>query len=148
MSAILRASGLHHERFAVKQILVADDKAGGRELIRAIMAHSGYTVIEAANGAEALACARASDPDLIILDIYMPGLDGFAVLTELRRDEKFKSTPVIALTACAMAGDDERANAAGFNIYLAKPISIAVLRKEMLRFLELKAASRAAGCAV
>jgi CheY-like chemotaxis protein len=131
----------------MKQILIADDKASGRELIRTIMENSGYTVIEAANGSEALEHARASQPDLIVLDLHMPGLDGFSLVAELRRDARFASTPIIALTACAMVGDQERAKAAGFSTYVTKPVSILALRQRMLYLLENGASRKTASSA-
>lgn len=131
----------------MKQILIADDKASGRELIRTIMESAGYEVIEAANGQEALEGARATQPDLIILDLHMPGIDGFSIVTELRQDVRFASTPIMALTACAMVGDQDRAIAAGFDSYVTKPVSMSVLRGELLHFLESWPAAQAARCA-
>jgi CheY-like chemotaxis protein len=75
--------------------------------------------------------ARQLHPDLVILDIHMPGADGFGVLEELRKDHTLASTPVMALTASAMQGDRQRALSAGFNSYISKPIPLSVLRKEV-----------------
>jgi len=119
----------------MKKILVADDKPSGRELIRTILEKDGYQVIEAGDGIEAVDRAREANPDLIILDIHMPGLDGFGVVQELRRDELFARTPVMALTASAMMGDRERALAAGFTGYITKPIRLSALREEVERML-------------
>jgi len=119
----------------MKKVLVADDKATGRELVRTVLENSGYQVLEAANGAEALDCARLELPDLIILDLHMPEVDGFGVIQELRRDANFAVTPIIALTASAMMGDRERALALGFTGYITKPISLSALRSEVTRLL-------------
>ncbi len=119
----------------MKKVLVADDKATGRELVRTILENTGYEVHEAANGAEAVDQARTVRPDLIILDIHMPEMDGFGVVAELRRDPAFASTPIIALTASAMMGDRERAIAAGFTGYITKPIRLTALRAEVERLL-------------
>ncbi len=119
----------------MKTILVADDKEAGRELVRTVLESTGYSVIEACDGNDALRRARESAPDLIILDIHMPGVDGFGVIDELRRDERFQSTPVMALTASAMHGDRERAIKAGFTGYVTKPIRLSALRAEVLRLL-------------
>ena len=119
----------------MKKILVADDKATGRELVRTVLARCGYLVIEAENGIVALELAHREKPDLIILDIHMPGLDGFGVIKELRADGLFSDTPVIALTASAMQGDKQRAILAGFTGYISKPVSLAVLRAEVQRLL-------------
>jgi CheY-like chemotaxis protein len=119
----------------MKKVLVADDKAPGRELIRTVLEQSGHLVFEAGDGAEALQRAREQLPDLIILDLHMPLLDGFGVLKELKQDQRFAATPIIALTASAMQGDRERALSAGFTAYIAKPISLSALRSEMQRLL-------------
>jgi CheY-like chemotaxis protein len=119
----------------MKKVLVADDRATSRELVRVALEHAGYLVYEAADGGEALTSARDLRPDLIILDLHMPGLDGFAVIEEIRRDEQLAGTPVMALTASAMQGDREHALEAGFTSYLAKPIQLSNLRKEVARLL-------------
>jgi len=120
----------------MKTVLVADDRPTGRELVRAVLENTGYLVIEAGDGLEALRCARESLPDLIILDLHMPGLDGFCVIEELRRDARFATTPIVALTASAMQGDRERAMAAGFTGYITKPIRLSLLRGEVERLLQ------------
>jgi CheY-like chemotaxis protein len=119
----------------MKTVLVADDKPTGRELVRTVLENTGYTVIEAGDGHEALRCARESLPDLIILDLHMPGLDGFGVIQELRREPQFADTPIVALTASAMQGDRERAMAVGFTGYITKPIRLTTLRGEVERLL-------------
>ena len=119
----------------MKKVLVADDKAPNRELIRTILEQAGHLVLEASDRTEALRNAQQNRPDLIVLDLHMPMLDGFLVLEELRRDERFAATPIIALTASAMQGDRERALAAGRTGYLAKPVSVGVFRREMERLL-------------
>jgi len=119
----------------MKKILVADDKATSRELIRAALDDNEYAISEASDGIEALRYARELQPDLIILDLHMPGVDGFGVLGELRRDGQFAGTPIMALTASAMQGDRERALAIGFDSYVSKPIPLSALRAEVERLL-------------
>ncbi len=119
----------------MKRVLIADDKETSRELIRTVLEGSGYEVSEANDGLEAVKYARELHPDLVILDLHMPGLDGFGVLAELRRDASFAGTPVMALTASAMQGDRERAMTAGFDSYVSKPIPLMTLRQEVLRLL-------------
>jgi CheY-like chemotaxis protein len=119
----------------MKKVLVADDRATSRELVRVALEHCGYLVYEAGDGGEALNSARDLRPDLIILDLHMPGLDGFGVIQEIRRDAQLSAIPVMALTASAMQGDRERALAVGFSSYLAKPIHLSSLRKEVERLL-------------
>ena len=120
---------------AVKKVLVVDDKATGRELVRTVLENSGYEVYEASDGLEALEVVHRILPDLIILDLHMPGLDGFGVVTELRKDANFAQTPCVALTASAMQGDRQRALAAGFTGYITKPVSLKALRLEVERLL-------------
>lgn len=119
----------------MKKVLVADDKATSRELVRVVLEHCGYLVYEASDGIEAMNSARDILPDLIILDLHMPGLDGFGVIQKIRRDTQLAATPVIALTASAMQGDRDRALSVGFSSYLAKPIHLSNLRKEVERLL-------------
>ena len=124
----------NRERF-VKTILIADDKAAGRELVRTVLEKAGYNVVEANDGIEALQLANRVNPDLIILDLHMPGLDGFGVVKELRTLELFMASPIIALTASAMQGDKQRAMEAGFTGYITKPVSLSQLRTEVERLL-------------
>jgi CheY-like chemotaxis protein len=119
------------------KVLIADDAAASRELIGTILESAGYEVAEAQDGAEALQSALAQRPDLIILDIQMPLLDGYAVLKALRTHPVLRSIPVVALalTAGAMQDERQRALAAGFDLFITKPISIADLRVEVGRLL-------------
>lgn len=119
----------------MKRVLVADDKESSRELVRTVLEHAGCVVEEAADGREALAKIMADSPNLVVLDLHMPGLDGFEVMETLRQDGRFASLPVVALTASAMQGDRERALAAGFVDYMTKPISLNVLRGRLLELL-------------
>lgn len=119
----------------LKRILIADDQPVGRELLRTVLECAGCEVVEAVNGDEALAMALAVAPDLIVLDIHMPGRDGISVVSELRRDPRFAATPVIAVTATAMKGDRQKGLDAGFSEYLTKPVPIATLRQIIERFL-------------
>jgi two-component system cell cycle response regulator DivK len=119
----------------VKRVLIADDKETGRELVRTVLENQGYEVFEASDGIGALEWAHRIRPDLIILDLHMPGLDGFGVIQELRLDAYFAKIPIIALTASAMQGDRQRAMTAGFTAYITKPVSLKGLRAEVNRLL-------------
>jgi two-component system cell cycle response regulator DivK len=119
---------------SAKKILVADDSDPSRELIREVLELSDYEVIEAADGAEALSRIRETMPDLVLMDIQMPRLNGYDVLRHLREDQRLVRLPVIALTAFAMQGDRERVLEAGFDGYITKPVDIARLRREVERF--------------
>ncbi|HEX4064766.1 MAG TPA: response regulator [Acidobacteriaceae bacterium] len=118
------------------QILIADDRASSRELLRLVLERAGYEVIEAEDGQVALERARANPPDLILLDLQMPVMDGYQVLAALRSEPRFRTLPILALTASAMRGDRERILAAGFTDYLAKPAGPDLLRETVARLLE------------
>ncbi len=119
----------------MKRILVADDRLAGRELIRAVLEGCGYWVCEASDGREAVDVAKVEKPDLVILDLQMPVLDGMGALSELRADAEFEQIPILALTASAMQGERDRAYAAGFSSYITKPVNLMFLRNEVARLL-------------
>jgi CheY-like chemotaxis protein len=119
----------------MKRILVAEDRPGSLELIRTVLESAGYEVVEAMDGQEAVEKASGNSVDLLLLDLQMPKIDGFGVLAHLRKDPRFATTPIVAFTASAMQGDRERALAAGFSSYIAKPIDLAALRSEMERLI-------------
>ena len=102
-------------------IAVVEDNADNRLLLQAIL-DGLYDVVEYENGIDALAGLAASLPDLVLLDISLPGMDGNEILARIRADTALCILPVIALTAHAMAGDREKYLAAGFNDYITKPI--------------------------
>jgi CheY-like chemotaxis protein len=102
-------------------IAVVEDNADNRLLLQAIL-DGLYDLVEYENGIDALAGLSASLPDLVLLDISLPGMDGNEILARIRADESLRRLPVIALTAHAMAGDREKYLAAGFNDYITKPI--------------------------
>jgi two-component system, cell cycle response regulator DivK len=102
-------------------IAVVEDNADNRLLLQAIL-DGLYELVEYENGTEALVGLAASLPDLVLLDISLPGMDGNEILARIRADESMRRLPVIALTAHAMAGDREKYLAAGFNDYITKPI--------------------------
>jgi len=122
----------------VKRVLIAEDRAGSRELIRTVLEDCGYEVLEAADGREAVRQAEQSIPDLVLLDLHMPILDGYAVLQRLRRDARFASVPFVALPANAMQGERERALAAGFSVYITKPVDLVLLRAQLAGLLSQK----------
>src|SRR6266699_1479380 len=119
----------------MKRVLLVDDKATSRELIRTVLDKSGYAVIEAGDGCEAVQVTLDVLPDLIILDLQMPILDGFGALQLIRSDPRFADLPVVALTANAMQGDREKALSAGFTSYISKPVKLSFLRAELARLL-------------
>ena len=119
----------------MKKVLIVDDNESSRELVRTVLEKCGYSVSEAADGREGLRTAGQFQPDLIVMDLQMPALDGFGMLEEIRGDPRFAGLPVVALTANAMHGDREKALGSGFTSYLSKPVKLAVLRAELARLL-------------
>jgi two-component system, cell cycle response regulator DivK len=105
-----------------KKILVVEDNEQNRILMRQILTYHGYEVLEAADGAAGLKMARERMPDLILLDLQMPVMGGFAVIAELRNTPVLSKLKVIAVTSFAMKGDREKALEAGFDEYVTKPI--------------------------
>lgn len=105
----------------MRHIAVVEDNADNRLLLQAIL-DGEYSLVEYDNGVDALAGLSASLPELVLLDISLPGMDGNEILLRIRADEKLRHLPVIALTAHAMSGDREKYLAAGFNDYITKPI--------------------------
>ncbi len=103
------------------RIAVVEDNPDNRLLLQAILA-GAFEVVEYDNGADALAGIAARRPDLVLLDISLPGMDGVEILQRLRADATLAGLPVIALTAHAMAGDREKYLSAGFDDYVTKPI--------------------------
>ena len=102
-------------------IAVVEDNADNRLLLQAIL-EGLYDLVEYENGTDALAGLAATLPDLVLLDISLPGMDGNEILARIRADARLRALPVIALTAHAMSGDREKYLAAGFNDYITKPI--------------------------
>lgn len=102
-------------------IAVVEDNADNRLLLQALLGDR-YDLVEFDNGADALAGLTASLPDVVLLDISLPGMDGNEILSRIRGDERLRPLPVIALTAHAMSGDREKCLSAGFNDYITKPI--------------------------
>ena len=119
----------------MSKILIAEDNATNRELFRELLEARGYTVVEACDGPEALRMIEQAQPDILLLDIGMPVLDGFAVVRAIRENPRVAALPVLAVTAYAMQGDRERILSSGFDGYLSKPINAKSLAEELERLL-------------
>jgi two-component system cell cycle response regulator DivK len=115
------------------KVLVAEDNPINRELLRELLENRGYAVVEACDGQEALRLTEQTQPDLLLLDIGMPVLDGFAVVRKIRENPRFASLPVVAVTAYAMQGDREKILSSGFDGYLSKPVNARALAEELER---------------
>jgi len=108
-------------------VLVVEDNALNLKLVRDVLGYAGYRVLEAGDAERAIEIARAEAPDLILMDVQLPGIDGIEALRRLRADSATASIPVAALTALAMKEDRARFLAAGFDGYLEKPVSVPAL---------------------
>jgi CheY-like chemotaxis protein len=106
----------------VTKILVVEDNALNLELATELLGAHGHAVVGARTAEEGLRLARTERPDLILLDVRLPGMDGLAAVRALKRDPETQSILTVAMTAQAMAGDEEAALAAGFDAYVTKPI--------------------------
>jgi two-component system, cell cycle response regulator len=115
--------------------LIAEDNPVNRELLRELLEARGCAVFEACNGQQALDLLEAARPDILLLDLGMPVLDGFATVGRIRKNPRLAKLPVLAVTAYAMRGDRERVLSSGFDGYLAKPIHAAALFEELNRML-------------
>ena len=104
------------------KVLVVEDNPANMTLALFLLQSAGHDVISATDAEAGLALARAEQPDLILMDIQLPGMDGLAATTQLKADEATRRIPVIALTALAMKGDEERIRAAGCDGYIGKPM--------------------------
>jgi CheY-like chemotaxis protein len=117
------------------KILIAEDNAVNRELLRELLEIRGHEVIEACNGEEALRALEDCKPEILLLDLGMPVLDGYGTVRKIRENPGFATLPVLAVTAYAMQGDKERILSSGFDGYLSKPINPTLLFQELERLL-------------
>jgi len=117
------------------KVLIAEDNGVNRELLRELLEARGYAVLEACDGQQALHMIEQTQPDILLLDIGMPVLDGFAVVRKIRENPRLATLPVLAITAYAMQGDQEKIMKSGFNGYLSKPVNARSLAEELERLL-------------
>ncbi len=118
------------------KILIIEDNVQNRYLFSYLLRNQGYEVIEAVNGIEGLKLAGEHQPDLILLDIQLPDIDGYEVADRLRDNAILGSTPIVAVTSYAMSGDREKAIDSGCTSYIEKPIDPKTFLKEIQGFLE------------
>jgi two-component system cell cycle response regulator DivK len=118
-----------------KRVLYIEDNAMNMRLVRRLLTANGYTVIEANDGLKGIAVAARERPDLILMDINLPGIDGMEATSRLKSSYDMSHIPIVALTAVAMKGDRERILAAGCDDYLQKPIDNALLIETVRRFI-------------
>jgi len=106
-----------------KRILVVEDQDDLRGILRDLLTGSGYEVAEATDGGGAVVKAKSERPDLILMDIQLPGLNGYEATRQIKAEPTLMATPVIAVSSFAMKGDEEKARAAGCDVYVTKPYS-------------------------
>ena len=118
-----------------KRILVVEDHEDNRQILRVLLGSAGYQMIEAHDGETALTTAASERPDLILMDIQLPGLDGYEATRRIKADPALRGIPIIAVTSYALSGDEEKARAAGCSAYVAKPYSPLELLKKLREYL-------------
>ncbi|HEX9466253.1 MAG TPA: response regulator [Alphaproteobacteria bacterium] len=106
-----------------KLILVVEDQEDNRQILRDLLGSAGYEMVEAGDGAAALERAKERRPDLVLMDIQLPVMDGYEATRRLKADPALKAIPVIVITSYALSGDEEKARAAGCDDYVTKPYS-------------------------
>lgn len=118
-----------------KRILIIEDQDDNRAIMRDLLNTAGYKLIEAVDGEEGIKLAQSERPDLILMDIQLPILDGYEATRRIRALPELKSIPIIAVTSYALSGDDVKARAAGCDSYVAKPFSPRELLAKVREFL-------------
>jgi CheY-like chemotaxis protein len=119
-----------------RKILIVEDNEDSRELVVKVLRNKGFDTVEAADGEEAIDKATKEKPELILLDISIPKMDGYEVARRLKSLEEFSEIPIVALTAHAMKGDREKVIAAGFEGYISKPINVRELPDQVRSYLK------------
>jgi len=119
-----------------KRILVVEDQEDNRQILRDLLASTDYEIVEAENGLEALAAVAKHRPDLILMDIQLPILDGYEATRRIKADPELRSIPIIAVTSYALSGDEAKAREAGCDAYVPKPYSPRQLLAKINEFLK------------
>jgi two-component system, cell cycle response regulator DivK len=118
-----------------KRILVVEDQEDNRQIIRDLLTSAGYELVEAVDGAEGVRLAESERPDLILMDIQLPVLDGHEATRRIKQNPELRHIPIIVVTSYALSGDDQKAMAAGSDGYMAKPFSPRQLLATIRKFL-------------
>ena len=118
-----------------KTVLIVEDNELNMKLFSDLLEAHGYKTLETGNGIEAIEIARSNHPDLILMDIQLPEVSGLEVTKWLKEDDELKSIPVVAVTAFAMKGDEERIREGGCEAYLSKPISVSKFLETVRNYL-------------
>lgn len=118
-----------------KRILVVEDQEDNRQILRDLLASADYEMIEAQDGEAAIAAAKANRPDLILMDIQLPVLDGYEATRRIKADTDLQHIPIIVVTSYALSGDEVKARDAGCDAYVTKPYSPRLLLAKIKEFL-------------
>jgi len=118
-----------------KRILIVEDQEDNRAILRDLLSSAGYDLIEAVNGEDGVELAQSERPDLILMDIQLPVIDGYEAMRRIRGNADLKSIPIIAVTSYALSGDEGKARVAGCDAYVAKPFSPRELLAKVRQFL-------------
>ena len=118
-----------------KRILVVEDQEDNMQILRDMLTNADYEIIEAENGEEALAAVATQRPDLILMDIQLPIMDGYEATRRLKADPALKAIPIIAVTSHTMSGGEEKARAAGCDDFIGKPYSPRLLLAKVRQYL-------------
>ncbi len=118
-----------------KRILIVEDQEDNRKILRDLLTSVGYDLVEATTGEEGVALAETARPDLILMDIQLPGLDGYEATRRIKANPALRHIPVIAVTSYALSGDDVKAREAGCDAYVTKPFSPRALLAKVREYL-------------
>ena len=118
-----------------KRILIVEDQEDNRKILRDLLTSVGYELVEATTGEEGVALAEKERPDLILMDIQLPGLDGYEATRRIKANPALRQIPVIAVTSYALSGDEVKAREAGCDAYVSKPFSPRALLAKVREFL-------------
>jgi two-component system cell cycle response regulator DivK len=118
-----------------KRILAVDDQEDNRRILRDLLTSAGYEVIKATTGEDAVTTAETQVPDLILMDIQLPGIDGYEATRRIKANPRLRQIPLIVVTSYALSGDDAKAYSAGANAYVSKPFSPRALLAKVREYL-------------
>jgi two-component system cell cycle response regulator DivK len=136
VEAVMSANTIDREKNGTKTVLVVEDNELNMKLFHDLLEVHGYNILQTKDGMEALRMAREHRPDLILMDIQLPEVSGLEVTKWIKEDDNLRHIPVIAVTAFAMKGDEEKIREGGCEAYIAKPISVTSFLETVARFLE------------
>ena len=118
-----------------RRILVVEDQQDNRQILRDLLTNNGFDVVEAEDGQSGVIAAKTQRPDLILMDIQLPVLDGYEATRQIKSDPNLKAIPIIVVTSYALSGDDRKAHDAGCDAYVTKPFSPRALLAKIREFL-------------